>query len=38
MLLADANENMFKMINVKVLHNFSENYSKKKKKMLGLNY
>lgn len=36
MLLVDANENMLKMINVKVLHNFGENYSRKK--MLGLNY
>lgn len=36
MLLADANENMFQMINVKVLHNFRRNYSRKK--MLGLNF
>lgn len=29
-LLADANENMFKMINMKDLHNFMRNYSWKK--------
>lgn len=30
MLLVDANENMFNMINMKDLHNFRRNYSRKK--------
>lgn len=33
MLLVDANENMFKVINMKDLHNFRRNYSKKNKKV-----